>query len=223
MPANIALVLDSSNSTASTNRTVQEAARRLVRKLRAGDLAQIVDFDSRFTVLQPFTDDSTKLEAAIGKLAVGGSSSLFNAVYIMLRDFRTAPAKRRHLMIVISDGEDTSSMLSLEEVLGRLRHSSATIYMIRVPSTDPRARRDNTMVMQMLAKESGGQALTAYSERDLDKIVDAISGDLANQYSLEFTPGQTASNRALHRLVVRVSRANATVRARLSYDASPSR
>ena len=226
-PAAIALLLDSSASTESTQRTVKEAAIRLVRKLKVGDVAEIVDFDSRVVVTQAFTDDATKLEGAIRKTSAGGSSSLFNAVYIALRDFKraaTAPTggRQRQVVVLISDGDDTSSLLTFEEVLNLAVQSDAIIYTIRVPPAGPGPppRRDNEIVMELFAKETGGKAFVARGASDGAKVADEISDELANQYRITFTPGQTASKGPAHRLVVRVSRPNLTVRARPRYVAS---
>ena len=229
-PAAIALLLDSSASTESTQQTVKESAIRLVRKLKVGDVAEIVDFDSRVAVTQAFTDDATKLVGAIRKTSAGGSSSLFNAVYIALRDFKraaTAPAgeRQRRVVVLISDGEDTSSLLKFEEVLNLARQSDAIIYTIRVPSTGPglSPRRDNGIVMELFAKETGGKAFVARGGSDAAKVADEISDELANQYRLTFTPQQTTAKRPLHRVLVRVSRPDLKVRTRPGYlsPASP--
>ena len=66
--------------------TAQDAAGGFARKLRAQDLAQVVDFDTRVEILQGFTSDAAALETAIRGTTAGGSTSLYNALYISLKE-----------------------------------------------------------------------------------------------------------------------------------------
>src|SRR5262249_1252950 len=128
LPIALALLLDTSASMDSKLKTAQEAAVGFVRRLRAQDLAEVIDFDSRPTILAPFTGNAAELEQAIRKTSAGGSTALFNAVYIALDQLKRIIAKnveeiRRRAIVVLSDGEDTSSLLPYEEVLDRAKRS----------------------------------------------------------------------------------------------------
>ena len=99
------------------------------------DLAEVIDFDSRVVVLQNFTNNAAELEQAIRKTSAGGSTSLYNAVYIALKDLKKVVARnaeeiRRQAIVVLSDGEDTSSLLPFEEVLDLAKRSETAIYTI---------------------------------------------------------------------------------------------
>ena len=72
----VSLLIDSSDSMTGQLALAQKAALDFVAHLRPGDVAQIVDFDSRVRVLQPFTDDRAALEAAIERLNAGGTTAL---------------------------------------------------------------------------------------------------------------------------------------------------
>src|SRR5262249_42795798 len=122
LPIALSLLVDTSASMETKLPTAQEAAIGFVRKLRTQDLAEVVDFDNRVNVLQTFTSNAPELEQAIRKTSAGGSTSLYNAIYIALKDLKKVVAKnvdeiRRQAIIVLSDGEDTSSLLPFEEVL----------------------------------------------------------------------------------------------------------
>ena len=83
----------------------------------------------------PFTNGAPELEQAIRKTSAGGSTSLYNAVYIALKDLKKVIAKnteeiRRQAIVVLSDGEDTSSLLPFEEVLDLAKRSETAIYAI---------------------------------------------------------------------------------------------
>ena len=115
--------------------TAQEAAIGFAKRLRPQDLAEVIDFDSRVVVLQTFTSGVADLEQAIRKTSAGGSTSMYNAVYIALKDLKKVVAKnveeiRRQAIVVLSDGEDTSSLLPFEEVLDLAKRSETAIYAI---------------------------------------------------------------------------------------------
>ena len=93
------------------------------------------------SVLQAFTNSAQELEQAIRRTSAGGSTSLYNAVYIALKDLKKAVAKnteeiRRQAIIVLSDGEDTSSLLPFEEVLDLAKRSETAIYCIGLRDND---------------------------------------------------------------------------------------
>ena len=92
-PIALSILLDTSASMEGRLNTAQDAAIGFVRKLRAQDLAEVIDFDSRAVTLQSFTNNIPLLEQAIRKTAAGGSTSLYNAVYIALNNLKkTTPA-----------------------------------------------------------------------------------------------------------------------------------
>jgi VWFA-related protein len=121
-PIALSLLLDTSASMEEHLPTLQIAATNFVKRLRASDIAQVIDFDSRVEIRQAFTSNQAELESAIKQTVAGGSTSLYNATYIALRELRKIRAVaeedvRRQALIVFSDGEDTSSLVAFDEVL----------------------------------------------------------------------------------------------------------
>jgi hypothetical protein len=131
-PIALSMLLDSSASMEDKLPTLQTAAGNFVRRLNPNDIAQVIDFDSRVDVRQVFTGSQPDLLTAIDRIAAGGSTSLHNAIYIALKELRKVRAVteqdiRRQALVVFSDGEDTSSLVSFDEAVGNLdiRHRSA--------------------------------------------------------------------------------------------------
>ena len=121
--------------------TAQEAAIGFARRLRPQDLAEIVDFDSRVVVLQPFTNDARRARAGDPQDVGRRLDVAAQRVYIALKDLKKIVAKnadeiRRQAIVVLSDGEDTSSLLPFEEVLDLAKRSETAIYAIGLRSTD---------------------------------------------------------------------------------------
>jgi Ca-activated chloride channel family protein len=135
LPIALAVMMDTSASMDTKLPIAQEAAIGFVRRAREQDLTEIIDFDSRVSILVPFTNNLTDLEQAIKKTSAGGSTSLYNAVYIALKDLKKLVATnveeiRRRAIVVLSDGEDTSSLLPFDEVLDLAKRSETAIYAI---------------------------------------------------------------------------------------------
>jgi Ca-activated chloride channel family protein len=135
LPIALSLLIDSSASMEQRMEHAQEAAIGFARKIREQDLAQVVDFDSRVEIKLGFTNKTDELEAAIRTTSPGGSTALHNAVYISLKELAKIKAKntdevRRQAIVVLSDGEDTSSLVSFEEVLELAKRSETAIYTI---------------------------------------------------------------------------------------------
>jgi VWFA-related protein len=229
LPIALALLLDTSASMESKLPTAQEAAVGFAKRLRAQDLAEVIDFDSRVVVLQTFTNGSSDLEQAIHKTSAGGSTSLYNAVYIALKDLKKVIAKnteeiRRQAIVVLSDGEDTSSLLPFEEVLDLAKRSETAIYAIGLrtpegPGTTTKGFKEAEFVLRQFAQETGGRAYFPTQVADLGHIYGQISDELSSQYTVGYTSKNSRRDGSWRRVVVRVQRPSLTARTKLGYFA----
>jgi Ca-activated chloride channel family protein len=141
LPIALSILLDTSASMEEKLETAQDAATGFIKRLRTDDLAQIIDFDSRVQIAQTFTNNMPELESAIRKTNAGGSTSLYNAIYIALKELKktrvtSSEQIRRQAIVVLSDGEDTSSLVSFDEVLELAKRSETAIYAIGLRSRD---------------------------------------------------------------------------------------
>ena len=227
LPIALAMLIDTSASMDEKMITAQEAAIGFSQRLRPEDLAEIIDFDSRVNILQTFTNDAVKLEQAIQQTSAGGSTSLYNAIYISLRELSKAPLRRadvrREAIIVLSDGEDTSSLVTFDEVLEQAKRSETAIYSIGLQSDDSRSRvgfREADFVLRQLAQETGGRAFFPNEVDELPKIYQDISDELSSQYSIGYISANPLRNGQWRRIVVRVDRESIEARAKQGYYAS---
>ena len=225
-PIALSLLLDSSASMEEHLPVLQMAATNFVHKLKSNDIAQVIDFDSRVEIRQGFTGNQAELDAAISQLAAGGSTSLHNAIYIALKELRKVRAVneedvRRQALIVFSDGEDTSSLVSFDEVLDLAKRSETSIYTIALRGVDVQAKgfREAEFVMRTLARETGGRAFFPAKIEDLNGVYSQIADELASQYTLGYTSANPRRDGAWRRIVVQVSRPNVTPRTKKGYYA----
>jgi Ca-activated chloride channel homolog len=225
-PIALSLLLDSSASMEEHLPVLQTAATNFVHKLKSNDIAQVIDFDSRVEIRQGFTGNQAELDTAISQLAAGGSTSLHNAIYIALKELRKVRAVneedvRRQALIVFSDGEDTSSLVSFDEVLDLAKRSETSIYTIALRGSDVQAKgfREAEFVMRTLAQETGGRSFFPAKIDDLNGVYTQIADELASQYTLGYTPANPRRDGAWRRIVVQVSRPNVTPRTKKGYYA----
>lgn len=229
LPIALALLVDTSASMENRLPIAQEAAVGFARRLRAQDLAEIIDFDSRVIVLQNFTNKASELESAIRRTSAGGSTSMYNAIYIALKDLKKAVATntediRRQAIVVLSDGEDTSSLLPFEEVLDLAKRSETAIYAIglRAPESSTSASRgfkEAEFVLRQLSQETGGRSFFPNQTTDLNGIYSQIADELSSQYTVGYTSKNPKRDGAWRRVVVRTSRQGTQARAKLGYFA----
>ena len=225
-PIALSLLLDSSASMEDKLQLLQVAATNFVKRLKPNDLAQVIDFDSRVSIRQGFTSNQGELEAAILQTVSGGSTSLHNAIYVSLKELGKVKAQsdedvRRQALIVFSDGEDTSSLVSFEEVLDLAKRSETAIFTIALRGGDSSARgfREAEFIMRQLAQETGGRAFFPSRIEDLNGVYGQIADELASQYTLGYTSKNPRNDGAFRRIVIQVARQGATARTKRGYYA----
>jgi len=225
-PIALAILLDTSNSMDDKLKTAQQAAVGFVRRLQPDDVAEVIDFNSQVKILQDFTNDGAALEGAIRSTHADGSTALYNAIYISLKELRKIKARtedeiRRQAIVVLSDGDDTSSLLPYEEVLDLAKRSETAIYTIglRPPGGDGGRPtfKEAEFVLRQLAQETGGRSFFPTHVNELPKIYEQISQELSALYSLAYTSKNPLRNGAWRRIVVRITRPNHIPRTRQGY------
>jgi Ca-activated chloride channel family protein len=229
LPIALSILLDTSASMESKLETAQEAATGFVRRLRPQDLAQVIDFDSRVQVIQGFTSSIADLEGAIHRTTAGGSTSLHNAIYIALKELKRMQARgtediRRQAIVVLSDGEDTSSLVTFDEVLDLAKRSETAIYAIglRTPGERARGFTDAEFVLRQLTQQTGGRVFFTRQVSELASVYGQIADELSSQYMLGYSSKNPKRDGAWRRIVVRVAAPNSQARAKQGYYAPTS-
>lgn len=229
VPLSVSLVLDTSSSMDDEMALSKQAAMDFIAKLRPGDIAEVVSFDSRVEVLQPLTSNRTLLESAIQRMRAGGSTALYNAVYIVLKQLeKQKPATtddiRRQVIVVLSDGDDTSSLVTFDQLLDSAKRSQTVIYTVGLglePITGMKGpRSDAEFGLRQLAQETGGRLFMLKRPMDLIDVYSQIANELTNQYIVGYLSTNAGADGAWRRVAVRVNRPNLQARTRAGYYAA---
>jgi len=228
LPISLVLMIDTSASMEEKLGTAQAAAVRFTKTLRPQDVAQVVQFNDRATTLQPFTNDLAALEAAIKKTETSGPTALHNALYIALKDLmkdKKAAELRRRAIVLLSDGEDTASLVSDEQVLDLAKKSEINIYAIslrpaRAQDRERQAFSQAEYLVNALTRETGGRVYFPSSIGELDSVYDRIAEELRTLYGIGYVSSNARRDGKWRRIVVRVpDREGITVRHKLGYYA----
>jgi Ca-activated chloride channel family protein len=211
VPMDLIVLIDTSSSMSDKVKIVQDAAAGFLKTLRNDDRGAVVGFADSVAILQPLTSDRAQLEQAVRSTAARGSTALNNAVYVALKQFgqgaRAGGAVRRQAIVVLSDGADTTSILSLDDVLALARKSGVNVYTVALqsPQVVPgrKAFSDSDYAMKALARETG--ALSFFPQpADLKAVYRSIANELASQYSIGYVPANGRSDGRFRRIVVQV-------------------
>jgi Ca-activated chloride channel family protein len=221
VPIDLALTIDASASMASQLPIVRKAAGALVDSLRGGDRATVVTIRNAVGVALPLTADRPRIDAAIRDLSASGGTALYDGVYVVLKELERArmPEIRRRVLVLLSDGLDTSSRLSADDMLALARRAGVGIYVIAMPTSSglPRNRQDGSTLqaayaMRALARDTGARSFFPAKVEELPAIYREIAQELANQYELGYLPSRSDTRGSFRRVTVHVEKAVARTR-----------
>ena len=208
IPLNVVLALDMSDSVAGDRLTrLRAAGRTVLARLAPQDQAALVTFSHVVQLGAGLTSDVMSVRTALERASGVGNTALIDGAYAGMTIGETDAG--RALLIVFSDGLDTSSWLSADQVLDAAKRSDAVAYAVAVRSpVRPEFLRD-------LTSQSGGRLFEIEKSEDLESTFVGILDEFRHRYLVSYTP-QGVARDGWHRLDVRVKR-KATVKARPGY------
>lgn len=219
-PLRLQLLFDSSLSVTTELGTQQEAA--------IDFLNLVVSRKDRVSILQVSQDvvelvrGSSRLEAmakALRSIRPSGGTSLYDAIYLAAEGL--ALSQGRRVILVISDGTDTTSLVSLQECLKQTHASEAVVYALVVQPIKSEAGRNvaGEHSMIYLTRETGGRFFRVTSQEVLRESFARIGDELRTQYLLGYYPKQLGEAGLFRQIRIEVDRPRAVVRARKGYYA----
>jgi Ca-activated chloride channel homolog len=206
LPVSIALVVDNSGSMSRKRPSVNKSALDLIQASNPEDEAFVVNFSDEAFIDQEFTSDVNKLRDGLGHIESRGGTALYDAV-VASADKLVADAKRpKQVLVIITDGEDNASTLSLEQTIRRVQQlSGPIIYSIGLLFGDEMSRaevRHARRALEMLSTETGGIAFFPKSIEQIDQISAEVARDIRNQYTLGYHSTKPTTEPGFRRVLV---------------------
>lgn len=223
LPLSVALLFDTSASIQGRLKFEQDAAGEFFHTtLRRGtDKALVVTFDRTIALAQDFTDDTELLTKAIGKVHAGGNTALFDAAYLaMTKKLIGQPG--RHVIIVISDGDDNVSEHSIDETIEIAQKTDTVIYAVGTSSPElfGSSKDRGNKYLKRLVDETGGKLFVPVKLDDLTRSFLEISEELRSQYTLGYKSTNPNRDGAYRKIRIQAANKQFKIRARDGYYAS---
>jgi len=222
-PLSVTLMIDTSLSTAKDLRFEREAARRFVNNLigpdsQPEDQVAILQFSDYVDLLSDFTRSPQRLQDALNRTRPDSGTSMYDAVLLASQILEHRSGRR--VVVVITDGGDTTSRIPFTEALEAAHDVDTVIYGIIVVPIQSDAGRNvgGENALKSLAGQTGGETFIQYGTADLDQAFREILRNLRTQYLIAYYPPPARTGRErFRRTEVRVNRPGATVLGRTGY------
>jgi VWFA-related protein len=186
------------------------AGNKLLNGLKSDEKAALITFGHAVKLGSPLINDIERVKNALNQAKPFGNTSLIDACYAGLELAESKAS--RPLIVVFSDGLDTSSWLTESMVLDIAKRSDAVVYAVSA------GKLPNQSFLLDLCKITGGSLIEIESTRNLDAVFLSILDEFRQRYLLTYLP-RGVSKSGWHELKIKVKRRNASINARPGYQA----
>jgi Ca-activated chloride channel family protein len=226
-PLSMVMAIDASESVFSDERLEREAAKKFVRSiLRPQDEIDLMDFADNVREIVAFTNDTKRFETGLGQIVHGEATAVYDAVYLAserLRDTKLEGGRRR-VIVMITDGENTTHHGSYTSSLEQAQRAGAMIYALIIVPIEADAGRSEggEHALIQMANDTGGKYYYVSDKRDLAPAFQHVSDDLRTQYTVGYYAPQKGGDRSgFRKIEIRLKdpalRAKYTLRYRTGY------
>jgi len=222
LPLRVGLLVDASNSIRDRFRFEQEAAMYFLSQTvrPKSDQAFVLGFDTTAEVTQDFTDNTEKLARGVRVLRPGGGTAMYDAIYYACRDKlmkvqTTGPVRRA--IILVSDGEDNQSRVTLGETIEMAQRAEVILYAISTNVSNIKMRGDK--ILEKMAEATGGRAFFPFKIEDVSNAFAEIQDELRSQYAVAYKPADFQADGRYRSIDITADNKKYRVRARKGYYA----
>jgi Ca-activated chloride channel family protein len=223
VPVSMGIIVDNSGRMTSKRTRVAAAALEMVKQSNPEDEVFIVNFNDDSHFDQPLTNDVKKLQSALARMEARGGTAMRDALSKSINYVKKNGKKDKKVLVVITDGNDNSSDLTLEQVVRQAQNSEVLIYAIGLLNEEEaREARAAKKALKALVDASGGLDYYPKSTSDVQEITPRVAHEIRNQYILGYTSSNQALDGSFRQIKVTVSGfGRPTVRTRNGYYATP--
>jgi VWFA-related protein len=222
VPVSMGLIVDSSASMRDKQDRVTSAALAMIKASNPDDEVFVVNFNDEPQLTQEFTGKIDVLEKSLRGLQPKGETAMRDAVLMGIQHLRSRAKRDKRVLVVITDGEDNSSVATQQRLIEGARQNNAIVYAIGLMGGEPpesaeRARKQ----LDELANQTGGRAWFPADVSEITAITPEIAHEIRNQYVVGYTPADSNKDGKFRTVKVEVNVPGAIVRTRSGYYARP--
>uniref|UniRef100_Q01T76 von Willebrand factor, type A n=1 Tax=Solibacter usitatus (strain Ellin6076) TaxID=234267 RepID=Q01T76_SOLUE len=227
VPVSMGLIIDNSGSMRDKRGKVEAAALALVRDSNPDDEVFIVNFNDEAFLDNPhgkdFTTNIKEMEEALTRIDSRGGTAMRDALRMSIDHVKEKAHKDKKVLVVVTDGNDNSSVVSLENLVKASQQSEVLIYGVGLLGDEERREAQRAQrALKALAEATGGEVFFPKDVNEVDKVAHQVARDIRNQYTIEYSPSNTAMDGTFRQIKIAVKApGNPSVRTRSGYYATP--
>jgi VWFA-related protein len=223
VPVSLAIVIDNSGSMRDKRQKVEASSVALVKASNPQDEVMVVNFNDEAYEDVPFTNDIKRMEEGLTRIDSRGGTAMRDAIAMTIDRVRERAKKDKKVLLIITDGNDNTSAISLEKLVQKAHESEIMQYAIGLLSEEERGEaRRARRALDTLTTASGGLAYYPKDVAEVEKLALQVAHEIRNQYILAYTPKVQTLDGGFRQIKVAVNGPNRPVaRTRTGYYATP--
>jgi len=225
IPVSMGIIVDNSGSMRDKRQKVEAAALALVQESNREDEVFIVNFNDEAYLDTPFTSDIKEMQQGLTKIDSRGGTAMRDAIRMSVDHVKEKGKKDKRVLLVVTDGNDNASQVSLETTVRAAQDAETIIFAIGLLSDEERREASKAKrALMTLTEATGGQAFFPRDATEVDRIAHQVARDIRNQYTMTYSPTNSAMDGTYRQIKVTATGPNKpVVRTRSGYYAGKSK
>ena len=227
VPVSMGLIIDNSGSMRDKRAKVEAAAIALVKDSNKDDEVFVVNFNDEAFLDNPhgkdFTNDIVEIKEALTRIDSRGGTAMRDAIRMSIDHLKEKAHKEKKVLVVVTDGNDNSSMISLENLVKASQQADVLIYAVGLLSEEERREAKRAeRALRDLAEATGGETFFPKEVSEVDRIAHQVAHDIRSQYTITYSPTNAAMDGTYRKIRIAVNASgHPSVRTRSGYYATP--
>ena len=223
VPISLGIIIDNSGSMREKRQKVEAASLDLVRASNPQDEVFIVNFNDDAFLDVPMTSDIKKMEEGIARIDSRGGTAMRDAIDMSISYLKKHGKRQKKVLLVITDGNDNASNISLEKLVNRAQDNEVLVYSIGLLNEEERHEaRLAKRALDAISNDSGGLAFYPKGPAEVEAIAQLVAREIRNQYTIAYSPTVQQMDGSFRQIKVTVKGPrHPVVRTRTGYYATP--
>ena len=203
VPVSMGIIVDNSGSMRDKRQKVEAAALALVQESNREDEVFIVNFNDEAYLDTDFTSDIQEMQKGLTKINSSGGTAMRDAIRMSVDHLKDKGKKDKRVLLVVTDGNDNASQVSLEATVRSAQDAETIIFAIGLLGDEERREASKAKrALMTLTEATGGQVFFPKDASEVDRIAHQVARDLRNQYTIAYTPLNSALDGTYRQLKV---------------------